>query len=56
MLKRAYSAADLEERKAKKARRRARNKARAEAERGGAFVPSAVNVDAQVPVEEEKQG
>eukprot|EP00903_Cladosiphon_okamuranus_P016893 g15574.t2 len=44
------------ERKAKRARRRSKNKALAEAEQGGAFVPAAVNVDAQVPVDEEEEG
>lgn len=47
---------EAENRKAKRARRRATRKAEAEAVQGGAFVPSAVNVDAQVPVDEESEG
>ena len=56
MIEKKESEEELRERARKKARRRARNKAKAEAEQGGAFVQAAVNVDAQVPVDEEEQG
>lgn len=47
---------DQDERKAKRARRRKKNRLEKEAEQGGAFVPAAVNVDARVPVDEEGEG
>eukprot|EP00752_Nemacystus_decipiens_P004714 g4298.t1 len=47
---------EWKDRKAKRARRRARRKATDEAEQGGAFVPTAVNVDAQVPFDEQQEG
>lgn len=53
MIEKEQTEQEVDERKAKRLRRRARDKLQDEAAQGGAFVPAAVNVDAQVPVDEE---